>query len=131
MELGHFHKHFTKNTRKNGPTEKHFGVVFLRDTLKTTFWMENLIQRWAQSGTSCSKITAFFSVFRIEQGKPLPPCSCAPVSEAKYVSVSLNISKYTWKCLNKLFWLSQGSEYAWLSYTFGRLLKMSWILNMS
>ena len=92
--------------------------------------MENLTQRWTQSGTSFSKITAIFSVFRKEPGKPLRPSSCAPVSEAKYVSISLNISKYTWKCLNKLFWLSQGSEYAWSSYMFGRLLKMPWVLNM-
>ena len=37
--------------------------------------------------------------------------------------------KYSWKCLNKLFWLSQDSEYAWSSYKFGRPLKMSLILN--
>ena len=26
IELGHFDKHFVKNTRKKGPTGKHFGV---------------------------------------------------------------------------------------------------------
>ena len=43
--------------------------------------------------------------------------------------VSLNVSKYPLKCLNKLFWLYQGSEYAWSSYMFNRLLKMPRVLN--
>ena len=33
---------------------------------------------------------------------PLYP-SCAPVSDAEYTSISLNIPKYRRKCLNKLF----------------------------
>ena len=33
---------------------------------------------------------------------PLSP-SYAPVSVAEYASISLNILKYLWKCLNKLF----------------------------
>ena len=37
--------------------------------------------------------------------------------------------KYPWKCLNKLFCLCQGSEYAWSSYMFDRLLKMPQTLN--
>ena len=44
--------------------------------------------------------------------------------------ISLNISKYSWKCLNKLFWLYQGYEYAWSTYMFDRLLNIPWILNM-
>ena len=31
--------------------------------------------------------------------------SCAPVSMAEYASISLNMPKYPWKSLNKLFWL--------------------------
>ena len=34
--IGHFDKHFIKNTRKIGSTVEHFGV-YLLDTLKTTF----------------------------------------------------------------------------------------------
>ena len=30
LELGHFDKHFFKNTRKGGPSGKHFGVFFPR-----------------------------------------------------------------------------------------------------
>ena len=65
------------------------------------------------------------------------PCICAPVSMAEFASISLNISKYPWKCLNKLFWLCpkklflQGSEYDWPSCMFDRLLKMPCVLNVS
>ena len=38
--------------------------------------------------------------------------------------------KYFHVYLHKLFWLCQGSEYAWSSYMFDRLLKMSWVLNV-
>ena len=49
MELGHFDKHFVKNTGKKGPAGKNF-VDFLQDAVKATFQMKNLIQRWTQSG---------------------------------------------------------------------------------
>ena len=48
-------------------------------------------------------------------------------------SISLNTRKYPLKCLNKLLWLCQVSEYDWLhhnAYMFDRLLKMSRVLNM-
>ena len=54
---------------------------------------------------------------------------CASVSVDEYTSVSLNMPKYPWKWLNKLFWLCQGSEYACSSYMFGRLLKMPPVLD--
>ena len=50
---------------------------------------------------------------------------------AEYASVSLNILKYPWKYLNKLFWLCQGSEYAWSSCMLNRLLIMLWVLYMT
>ena len=55
--------------------------------------------------------------------------SCAPVSVAEYASISLNMPKYPWNWLNKLFWLCQGSEYVCSSYMFDRLLKMPPVLN--
>ena len=82
VELGHFGKHFIKNT----------------------------IRVFPKSGN-------FF----------LP--SCAPVSVAEYASISLNMPKYPWNWLNKLFWLCQGSEYVCSSYMFDRLLKMPPVLN--
>ena len=60
VELGHFHKHFAKNARKD-LVGKHF---FLPDTVKTTFWMENLTQK-------IDTIRAFFSKIR-GQGRPPP-----------------------------------------------------------
>ena len=59
----------------------------------------------------------------------LPP-TCMPVSVAEYASASLNIPKYPWKSLKKLFWLWQGFEYSSSSYMFDRLLKMPQILNV-
>ena len=35
---------------------------------------------------------------------------------AEFPSISLNIPKYSWKRLNKQFWLYQGSKYSWSSY---------------
>ena len=65
-----------------------------------------------------------FHLFRFwkRAGKASPlPTECA--------SVSLNILKYPWKCLNKLFWICLGSEYARSSYMFDRILKMPRLLN--
>ena len=75
-----------------------------------------------------SKIwTFFFSKWAAETSPLLP--SCMPVSAAEYVSISLNMPKHPWKYLNNLFWLCQGSECAWSSYMFDRLLKMPLVLN--
>ena len=43
----------------------------------------------------------------------------------------INISKYPWKCLNKMFWLCQGFEYTWSSYLFDKLWKMTRALIVS
>ena len=56
--------------------------------------------------------------------------SWMPVNVVEYASISLNIHKCPWKCLNKLFWLSQDSEYVWSSYMFDRHLKMAQVLNV-
>ena len=37
--------------------------------------------------------------------------------------------KYPWKCLKKLFWLCQGSEYAWWTDRFDRLLRIPEVLK--
>ena len=121
---GHFDKHFVKNKRKTGPALKHFGLF--SPTLKTTIRIENLTRWWTQSGSFLVESRHFFQ-FSKREGEvfPLLP-SCAPVSVAEYASISLNVSKYPCKWLNKLFWQCHGSDYAWLSYMFDRLLKI-WI----
>ena len=57
-------------------------------------------------------------------------CSGVPVSVAEYASISLNMTKYPWKCLKNC------SDYAralnmpdYLSDMFDRLFKMPWVLN--
>ena len=49
LGLGHFDTHFVKNTQKNVPQEKIL-EFFPLDTVKTTFRMKYLTQRWTQSG---------------------------------------------------------------------------------
>ena len=76
-----------------------------------------------------SKSEQFFRFLnRVREASLLPP-SCAPVNVSDYAAISLNMPKYPWKCLNKLFWLCQNSEHAWSSYMFDRILKMPRVLN--
>ena len=69
-----------------------------------------------------SRKRALFSIFEKGWGG-------LPSGMAVYALISLNMSKYPWKCLNKLFWLCQDFEYSWSSQMFDRLLKMSWVLS--
>ena len=71
LEFGHFDQHFVKNTEKKAPQGKVL-ELFLLDTLKTTFWMENLTQRWIQSGPFFQNQGAFF-YFQKRAGEASPP----------------------------------------------------------
>ena len=73
--------------------------------------------------TFFSKIRLLFPIFKKGRGRPPP--------SPEYPSMSVYMPKYPWKSLNKLFWLWQGSEYAWPSYMLDRLLKISWVLKKS
>ena len=79
-----------------------------------------------------SQIRAPFSIIKKGKGRLplLSSPSCAPLSVTEYASISLNIPKYPWKCLNKLSWLCQCSEYGWSSDMFNILLKMPQVLNV-
>ena len=59
VELEHFDNHFVKNITKKGPAEKQM-EFFLLGNLKTTFSMENLTQRWSQSGHFFPKLEHSF-----------------------------------------------------------------------
>ena len=129
MDLEHIDKYFGKNTRKEAP-QGSILVFFLLGILKSTFWMDNLAQ-WSQSGPFFPKPRHFFRFSkRTGEASPLPP-SWALVNVAEYWSIPLNIPKYSWKCLNKLFWLCQRSEYdyVWSSDMFNMFLKMPRVLN--
>ena len=69
VKLGHFEKHFVKNSRKKDPGGK-ISEFFLLDTLQTTFWMVNLTWGRTQSGPFFCKIRALFLIFRKGQGRP-------------------------------------------------------------
>ena len=84
MELGHFDKHFVKNTRKKVPLEKIL-EFFLLDTLKTTFWMENWTQRWKQSGPFFPK--SGHSCRFSKEGLSLPPSS-TPAILTKHLTIT-------------------------------------------
>ena len=130
MKLRHFNKHFVKNRKKRGPTGKNFGDFSPR-YFKTAIWMENVTQRWTQSGLLFfKKKSGHFCRFSKMAGEvsPLFP-NYTSVSGAEYASISMKIPKYPWKCLNKLFWLCQGSEYTWSPYMFDKFLKMPWVLS--
>ena len=56
--------------------------------------MENLTQRWAQSGPFFAKSGLFFR-FAKRAGEPYPLSpSSAAVNVTEYTSISLNMSKY-------------------------------------
>ena len=78
-----------------------------------------------------SKIRTLFSIFKKGNGGvPSPPqLRAGEWSVAEYASISLNMCKCPWKCLNKLFWLCQNFENYWSFDMFGRLLKMSQVLT--
>ena len=88
--------------------------------------MEHLTQWWRQS----RPFFPIFSIFKKTRETSFLPHRCTHLSKAEYTSISLNMPKYPWKCLIKLFWLCQGPEFTWSPYMFDRLLKMLWVLNM-
>ena len=102
MKLRHFNKHFVKNTKKRGPTGKNFGDFSPR-YFKTAIWMENVTQRWTQSGLFFFKKNQdTFVDFQKWQGRsPL-------FSLITHLWVGLNMHQYPWKSLNIL-------ENAWIN----------------
>ena len=106
-------KYLVKNTRKKAQ-QVNIVELFLLDTLKLYF--EWRIWNFQNQNT-------FFNFQNRQWKSPLSPL-VAPLW------VWRNMYQYPWKCLNKPFRICQGSEYAWSSDMFDRLLKKSWVLNM-
>ena len=71
VELGHFDKLFVKNTQKKAP-QVNILELFLLDTLKTTFWMEDWTQEWTQLGLFFPKLGHFFRFSKKGRGGLLP-----------------------------------------------------------
>ena len=80
--------------------------LFLLDILKTTFWMETLIQRWTQSRLFSLKSR---HLFRFSKGSILPPLYLR-ACEYGWICISLNILKHPWKCSRA----TQSFENVWL-----------------
>ena len=80
MELRHFDKHIVKNSLKKDPLEKHFEAFSPRYSLNYIL-MENLTQRWTQSGPFCPKSGHIRFSKGTGDGSPLP-LSCASVTIA-------------------------------------------------
>ena len=125
--LGHFYKRFVKNTRKKAPQGK-IWEFFLLDTLKTTFWMENLTQRWMQLGHSLQNQGTFFSIFKIGQGRPplLSPPSYAP--RLDYFELGGWTAIIFWEWIKLFFgWLTwKEADYVCIMY---RQIKFRFIYN--
>ena len=117
VKLGHFDKHFVKNTRDPA---KHFGV-FLLDTLKLYFEQK--------FNPKMDTVRAFLSKIRtlFWFSKRTGEASHFPLVAHQCPWICLI---YPWKCLNKLFYASALNMLDHLSYIFDRLLKMPRVLNM-
>ena len=79
-------------TQKKRPLENIL-EFFLLDSLKTTFWMENLPQRWTQSVPFFPKPGHFFDFQKMQWGSLLSP-------QVERLWVWLNLHQYSWICLN-------------------------------
>ena len=120
IRLGHFDKRFIKSTRKKSPQGKKFSPRYS--------WNYILHGKFR---VFFPKSEHFFQFLKKGRGGLPRLPSCMPVSVAICASVSLNITKHHWKCLNKLIWLCQGSEDVLSSYMFNKLSKMSRIINLA
>ena len=70
---------------------------FLLDTLKTTFWIENLTQRWTQLGPFFPKLGHFFQFSKRAVEVFLLPL----IAHLECGWICMNIPKYPWKILKK------------------------------
>ena len=102
---------FRQKFKKKRPLREIFGR-FSPNTLRTIFWMENLTQRWAQSGSFFPKSGyLFWFLKRVWEAFSLPSPSCAPV-------IVVEMHQYTWIYLNAF-------ENAWVNYSdYARALNM-------
>ena len=106
-----------KKTRKEVPTGKYFGFF----SLKTTFWMENLIQRWTQSG-----------LFSPKNQDTLHQPSCATMSAAEYSSVFLNILENAWiNCSMPELWMRLIILHVWQAFEDAPGSKCAMVLNVA
>ena len=71
MEIGHFDKYLLKTQEEKPPHDKILEFLLL-DTLKITFWMENLTLRWTLIGPFFFQNQDTFSDFQKKEGEASP-----------------------------------------------------------
>ena len=105
-----------------------YGRVLNMQALQSSEYSRVLNMQELQRVLNLSEQDIWFS--KKGRGGFPPSPWCASVGVAEYAPISLNILKYPWKCLNKLFWLCQSSENALSFYMFDRLLNIPRFLNV-
>ena len=104
---------------------------YMFDRLLMMLWVLNLRGFWIWDGFIWKGCTKFWICLNMAQYASI-------MSEYALMSlimpengwILLDVTKYAWKCLNKLFWLCQGSQYTLSSQIFDRALYMPQALNM-
>ena len=104
---------------------------YMFDRLLMMLWVLNLPGFWIWDGFIWKGYTKFWICLNMAQYASI-------MSEYALMSlimpengwILLDVTKYAWKCLNKLFWLCQGSQYTLSSQIFDRALYMPQALNM-
>ena len=92
VELGHV-INISSRTQEKEAQQGNILEIFVLDTFKTTFWMENLTKRWTQSGPFFPKSG---NISWFQKGHPRLPLS--PLVARLWVW--LNMHQYPWICLN-------------------------------
>ena len=89
------HKISSQKHNKKRPRWEIFLKFFSRYSLKVHFEWKILPKDRNNQGFFLPKLGHFFSIFKKGRGSLSSPPSCAPVSAAKYASISLNTPKYS------------------------------------
>ena len=76
-------------------------------------WSSNVRGFWISHGCICKGYTEFWTWVNMAQNASLiPEYTLMSLNVSEHDWILLNVPKYAWKCLNKLFWLCQCSRYA-------------------
>ena len=107
VEFGHFDKDFVKKHKKRKLRREKFWNFFLLDTLKTTFWMENLTQRWIQPRPSFQNQGTFFNFQkRAGEASPLPTLAARLLHSYGRLHISksfqASFNPFSNSCLSKI-----------------------------
>ena len=73
----------------------------------------NVPEFWIWHGCICKSYREFgICLNKVQYASIMPEYASISINVLKYASTWLTIAESPWICLNKLFWLGQGSQYA-------------------